>query len=71
MGAVLIEEETGTDALTFLEKMPILWDNTVNLAFKKKEEIQPLQVSSDCFRYHYILYTQSYISYYFHGPQSF
>ena len=45
MGAVVIEEETGTDALTFLEKMPVLWDNTVNLAFKKKEEIQPMQNS--------------------------
>lgn len=43
MGASLIDEENGTDALTFLEKMPQLWDNTVNLAFKKKEEIQPMQ----------------------------
>ena len=44
MGAVAIDEPNDTmDALTFLEKMPMMWDNTVNLAFKKKEEIQPMQ----------------------------
>ena len=38
-----IEEPIG--AIEFLEEVPMLWDNTVNLAFKKKEEIQPIQNS--------------------------
>ena len=48
MSAVMIGDEDADEpigAIEFLEEVPMLWDNTVNLAFKKKEEIQPIQNS--------------------------
>ena len=43
IGTPELEDETG--AVELLEALPMLWDKTVNLAFKKKEEIQPIQNS--------------------------
>ena len=48
MSTVIIgDEELGDEinAVELLEALPMLWDKTVNLAFKKKEEIQPIQNS--------------------------
>ena len=36
----LVGEE---EALDFLERAPLAWDNTVNKTFRVKESIQPLQ----------------------------